>query len=612
MERVLDTVLPIFKRHKFRLLLGLLSLLCVDFIQLLVPRLLKHSIDALESGMATHNTLLFYSGLILLAGAGAAVFRFCWRYFIIGFSRILEHTLRERLFSHVLSLDRAFFDKKTTGDIMAHVSNDLSAVQMACGMGLVAAVDALVVSLATIGFMFHISFKLSLIALLPMPLLIIATKKLSQQLHNRFDTVQRQFSLLTEFARSAIVSIRLIKAYTMESRQKDLFEKLGDQYMRSNLKVAIIQGLLMPAATLAGNLGLLATLLLGGALTVRKSISLGDFVAFITYLQMLIWPMMAVGWVTNISQRGITSLKRVNALLNAASSFHDNKTLGKQSRSPRDTNHPSPLPTVPSPAIFGFQRLEFSYPGQTKASLTDITFETDKGIIGISGRTGSGKSTLCKLLTRTYPVNDNSLFLNGVDVNRLDLATVRAHIAYVSQEPILFSSSIADNIRLGNFHADDEEITRAATAASLHEDILTFPSQYQTLIGEKGITLSGGQRQRLAIARAFVSNRPVLLLDDVFSTVDVETEQKILTGILDHFQGSTVIFVSNRQKILALADQILFLDQGALADTGSHDELMARCRKYRSMVARQIIRNSTPDSDHPAPWLRDNREGDHA
>jgi ATP-binding cassette subfamily B protein len=439
--------------------------------------------------------------------------------------------------------------------------------------------------------MIHINFKLTLLALLPMPLLVYSTKKLSRQLHHRFDTAQSQFSLLTEFARNAIVSIRLVKAYTMEQQQVTQFCKLGASYMQTNLKVAVIQGLLLPAANLVGNAGLLIILFYGGYLTIIQSISIGDFAAFVTYLQMLIWPLMAVGWVTNITQRGLTSLRRIHLLLNAVSKLPPpHKNLQTETRKTADAIL---CTTVTQPTVFSFRNLDFFYPGSKKPSLSNISFDTDKKIIGISGRTGSGKSTLCKVLTRMYAIDDKKMFLNGYDVNTLDIFSVRSHIAYVSQEPILFSNTLAANIRIGNQHATEKEIIHAATAASFHEDILLFPKQYETLIGEKGITLSGGQRQRLAIARALISNRPLLLLDDVFSTVDVETEQKIISGILNYLKETTVIFVSNRQKLLALTNEVLFLENGLLVDKGSHETLIKRCNLYQSMVKR-LFYQQTP------------------
>ena len=395
-KEVLGILRPIFSQFRGRLLLGFAALIGVDLLQLLIPRLLKTAVDALSAGAATQGGLLRIGFFIILVAGGAAVLRFCWRYLIIGFSRLLERDIRNRIYGHILKLDRPFFEKHTTGDIMAHVSNDLQAVQMACGIGLVSAVDALVMSAAAIGFMIHIHGTLTLLALLPMPLLAVCTRILTGRLHHRFNIVQEQFSLLTEFVRSSLVSMRLVKAYTMENLQKKEFEKLGRQYVQQNIRVAAIQGLLGPVSTLVGNLGMMLVLYFGGRFAIEGRISLGDFVAFISYLYMLVWPMMAIGWVANLAQRGITSLRRIHILL--ASKPDLSAGPGKEKVSAAEPS-------------FLLRDITFAYSGSALPVLRNINLELRSGIYGITGRTGSGKSTLCKLLARLYPVRDGSLFL---------------------------------------------------------------------------------------------------------------------------------------------------------------------------------------------------------
>ena len=543
----------------------------------------------LTAGSATQGRLLTISGLILLIAIGAAVLRFCWRYLIIGFSRILERDLRNKIFDHVLKMDRAFFDKRTTGDIMAHSSNDLQSVQMACGIGLVSAVDALVMSCAAIGFMAHINLKLTLLALLPMPFLAICTRVLTGRLHKRFSAVQEQFSLLTEFVRSTLVSIRLVKAYTMEGIQKNRFEQLGQEYVQGNIRVATIHGLLFPIAALVGNLGMLLVLYFGGRLAISGVITLGDFVAFVTYLYMLVWPMMAIGWVANLAQRGLTSLGRIQSLVASTSLLVDQKNV------PKDTSG------VPS---YKFRNLNFTYPSGTLPALRDISLDLQPGVYGISGRTGSGKSTLCKLLARIYPVPGNSLLFHGLDINTLSIEFVRSQVGYVSQEAVLFSDTVAANISYGRQQASVGEIESVARAASVHEDIIQFTDGYNTLIGERGVKLSGGQRQRLALARALLCNRPVLIIDDALAALDVETEHAVLSSIGESLKGKLLIVVSQRIKVLSEADEIIILESGSIADKGSHDELLLRNEFYRIMhdkqardVQREDAENSIPVSD---------------
>jgi len=565
---VLGLIRPVFSRNRSRLVLGFASLIGVDFLQLIIPRLLKHAVDSLSAGTATHQKLISVSFLIILVAVGAAILRFCWRYLIIGFSRLLELDLRKRIFSHVLTMDRSFFDRRTTGEIMAHSSNDLQSVQMACGIGLVSAVDALVMSCAAIGFMVHINLRLTVIALLPMPLLAVCTKYLTGRLHSRFTIVQEQFAVMTEFVRSTLVSIRLIKAYTMEGLQIKNFDRLGRKYVRSNIRVAVINGLLFPVAALVGNLGMLLVLYFGGRLVISEIITLGDFVAFVTYLYMLIWPMMAIGWVANLAQRGMTSLGRISDLISTAPLLPEKKRTGIIRQ-----NAP----------VFVLHDLSFTYPAGTHPAISRVSLCFSPRVYGLTGRTGGGKSTLCKILVRMYPVEDGSLFYRGCDVNTLPLDDIRSQIAYVGQEAVLFSESVADNIAFGRKGATMDEIISAAKSASIHEDVLQFPRGYETRIGERGVKLSGGQKQRLALARALLSDRPVLIIDDALAALDVETEHEVLSAIRRVSGDKLLLIVSQRIKILSETDEIIILEEGRIAARGVHNDLLD-CSEFYSIM----------------------------
>jgi ATP-binding cassette subfamily B protein len=580
-----ELLLPTYRSHRLRLAAGFSALILVDLFQLTIPRIIKHAVDGLETMTITTTGLLQLGGLILIIASLVVVLRFSWRYLIIGFSRFLERAIRNRIFSHILKMDMPFFEKHSTGDLMAHSSNDLAAVQMACGMGMVAAIDALVMSLAAIGFMVAIHPGLTLLALLPMPLLAVSTRILSGKLHKRFATVQEQFSALTEFSRSTLISVGLIKAYTMENFQTERFDGLGKKYVRSNLRVAAIQGLISPLATLVGSIGMLMVLFFGGRLVITNTITLGDFVAFITYLYMLIWPMMAIGWVANLVQRGLTSLGRIYNLVNSRPVLPD--------------------PVLPSePEMFkkpGFElnNLTFSYSSQSSPVLDSLTLSFGPGIHGITGRTGSGKSTLCKLLARLYPLEDGTLFFGGTDVNQLPLQFIRSHIGYVGQEPVLFSDTIAANIALGRADASRKEIIQAAVNAAIHEDILELKDGYDTMTGERGVKLSGGQRQRLALARALLCNRPVLIIDDGLSAVDVATEHEVFAGLRRHFEGKTVLIVSNRIKLLSMTDRIIILADGSIESEGSHEQLLEENLLYQSMFLKQMTRNAAKEPTLP-------------
>ncbi len=570
---LLCLIAPIFFRYRRRLFIGFLALLSVDFLQLTIPKYLKHGVDSLADGSANGHSLLVTGGYILLTAAAIAVLRFCWRTLIIGFSRRLEKILRNRLFAHILEMDRPFFDRHSTGDIMAHATNDLSAVQMACGMGMVAAADALVMSTAALFFMAGISLPLTLIAIIPMPLLALCTKVLSGKLHKRFDLVQQQFALLTEFARNTMVSIRLIKGYTRERRQVKEFESLGREYLEENLKVAVIQGLLFPVSTLVGNIGMLLVLYFGGKQVIAQTITLGDFVAFVTYMYMLIWPMMAVGWVTNLAQRGLTSLARINKLLMARPLLSDTARPGKE-----------PQSTI---CTFNCRKLSFRYPGGGEAALVDIDLEIGPGILGVAGSTGSGKSTLCRLLSRQYPVDPGMLFFSDHDVNDFTPSVIRSQISYVGQQPVLFSGSVAENISLAVPDATPAEIQDAAERAAVHTEVMEMAEGYNTVIGERGIRLSGGQKQRIALARAMLADRRILIIDDALSALDVETEQQVFAGIRSRLQGKTVLIVSHRLKLLSSTDHVIVLDRGRITGQGSHQQLLVSNTLYQAMAAKQ-------------------------
>ena len=570
---------PNFFRYRSRLLLGFLALLSVDFLQLTIPLYLKEAVDILKNGPATSQGLLRLGGFLLLTAAGILIFRFTWRVLILGFSQRMEANLRSQIFSHVLAMDRSFFDQHPPGDIMAHTSNDLAAVQMACGMGLVAATDAVIISGAALVLMISISPSLTLMSLLPLPLLGISTWFLSSKLHTRFDKVQHSFGLITEFARNSMISIRLIKSYTREQQQRNKFAALGKEYVAANLKVAVVQGLLFPVAVLVGQLGMLIILYFGGKLVISQVVTLGEFVAFIQYLYMLIWPMMAVGWVSNIAQRGFTSLARIHRLLAARSQLDQLEnsvhTVGEN-------------PCVrPEPPVISMRDLHFSYAQTTAPALTGITLDVQPGVFGIAGRTGSGKSTLCRLLTRQYPIQDGMLFFADQDVNRLAPSWIREQISYVSQNPVLFSSTVAENISLAVPDASQEEIEAVAQLAAMHTEILAMKNGYQTRVGERGLRLSGGQKQRLAIARALLADRPVLIIDDALSALDVETEQQVFAGLRTCAADKIVLIVSHRLKLLAQTEQVILLDQGRVVAVDCHENLLRSHDFYQAMAQKQ-------------------------
>ena len=574
--RRLRIVAPFFRDHWPKLVLGFLALVGVDFCQLLVPRVIKFAVDALQAGKASSGGLFFYGGMIVLLATLTAGLRFLWRSLLLGFSRILETRLRDRMFAHVLTLDRAFFQRRTPGEIMALVTNDLSSIQLAGGMGLVAFVDAAFMGFAAFIFMAWINPVLALVAVSPMPILAVLTRYLSAKLHKRFGKVQEQFSDMTEFVRSTLTNIRLVKAYNQETAQVERFDAMGKTYVRDNMRLAVINGTLFPVSGFVGNFSLLLVLFFGGRMAVSGKVTAGDFVAFINYLYLMTWPMMAMGWVTDLFQRGMTSLGRIESLLDEQPDL-------------KDAANPETSQVLKGD--IRVQNLTFSYPGYPAPVLRGIDIEIPAGsFVGVVGKTGAGKTTLCHILARLYPVGEGAVFFDGVDVNALSTANVRGAVAYVPQDVVLFSETVAFNISMGRPDASQEEIEAAARAAAVHDEIAAMKNGYATRIGERGVKLSGGQRQRIAIARALLLDRPVVVIDDGLSAVDMETEHAVILSIATYLRGRTCIVVSHRVAPLADADEIIVLDGGKIAARGGHRELMETSPFYATIYEQQTAR----------------------
>ncbi len=564
---------PYFKRYWFWLAGGFGSLVLVDLFQLYIPRIIKYAVDALQKGHATPHLMLTYGLTIVFIALGIAGFRFIWRNLLLGFSRRVETHLRNRMFSHLLGLDKDFFQKTSAGEVMALATNDLAAVQLATGMGIVAFFDAVFMGLAAFGFMLYIDPRLTLIAVAPMPLLAFLTRALSARLHGRFKKVQEQFSVLTEFVRQTISSIRLVKAYNQEEHQASRFARMGETYVRNNVRVAVIYGALFPVSGFIANSSMLLVLIFGGRMTIRGTITAGDFVAFISYLFLMTWPMMAMGWVADLFQRGVTSLSRIESLMNVKPSLYEEEN--------------APFVLIERGEIRA-KNLSFSYPGRDEPVIDGLDLEIAGGmILGIVGRTGAGKTTLCNLLARLFPVDGGRLFFDGFDVNSVSIDSVRSAIAYVPQDVMLFSDTIASNIAFGVPEATPEMIETVARAAAIHDEIAAMPESYETKIGEKGVKLSGGQRQRIAIARALLLERPVIMIDDGLSAVDMETEHAIIRSIASYLKGRTCVIVSHRIAPLADADRIVVMENGRIVDQGTHAELIERNTFYSSIYEHQ-------------------------
>jgi ATP-binding cassette subfamily B protein len=452
---------------------------------------------------------------------------------------------------------------------MAHATNDIEAVRMAIAMGLVFLVDTIILGVLTVFFMVYIHPLLTLYAILPMPLIAVITFRFSGVIHHRFEAVQKCFASLTERVRESISGIRVVKAYVQEENEREKLFQVSQEYIRKNVNVTKVWGAFLPLILFLSNLSMAIVLYLGGKLTIFQSISVGDFVAFMSYLGLFAWPMMALGWAINVIQRGSASMDRVNRIFEEVPEISDSVDGDGVETLRGDIE---------------IRGLNFFSEDGGHSLLKDIHLTAREGErIAIVGRTGSGKTILCNLLTRLWESPEGCLFYDGIEIHHVPLRVLRKSIGYVPQETYLFSDTIRGNIAFGRLDATEKEITEAAKCAQLYDEILEFPEGLDTMVGEKGITLSGGQRQRVAIARAILMNPSILILDDALSSVDIETEEGILGGLERSFHGKTVLLVTHRIAPLRRADRIVVLEKGSVAEVGDHASLLARGGIYAEL-----------------------------
>jgi ATP-binding cassette subfamily B multidrug efflux pump len=576
MLRDFSTLKVYFIQNRIALILGLSSLLLVDALQLFIPRIIKKSIDALTMGQASVKLLLTYALIIVGIALTMAVFRYMWRYLVFGHSRKVEQALRNRIYEHLQTLSLSFHWRVKTGDLMARAVNDIDAVRMAAGMGLVAMTDGVVLGVATIGFMLYINVELTLISLIPTPFIVYFTLILTRRIGKGFRQVQQTFSEVTESVREALAGIRIIKAYNRQSWGYGRVKKRGETYVRNNLALAKSLALFFPVMTLFTNLGLAIVIWIGGRLTILGSITTGDFVAFVSYLNLLTWPLMALGWVSNLIQRGSASMKRINGILDEV---------------PEITNQTTDPYKGRIRGKIAVKGLTYCYPGKTDPAIKNITFTVELGqTVALVGGVGSGKSTLLQTIPRLVETEPGMIHIDGIPLHDIDVTTVRGSIGFVTQEAHIFSDTIRNNIVFGRQGIDENSIKIALEASHLAGEIDSFPQGIHSLVGERGITLSGGQRQRLTIARALISNPPTLILDDALSQVDTGTEATILDRVLEIRRGKTNIIVSHRLSTIRRADIIFVLKAGGLVEWGDHATLFAAGGEYARLYERQQLR----------------------
>ncbi len=550
-------------RYRLWLLFGVLALLAVDAAQLALPLIVRAAVDDLVAGIGAHLPR-YASYLVGIAGV-VLVFRFLWRLFLFGAGRRIERDLRNRLFSHLLTLSPAFYAQHSTGDLMAHATNDLEAVRRACGMGVLLAADTVIMVSFALAAMISISPRLTLLAFAPLPLITLVVLGFGRLIHRRFEAVQASFARLTERVREALSGIRILRAFAREEGMGRVFARDNQDYIRLNMALVRVWGVFRPLIGLLAGLGTGIVLWFGGRAVLTLDISLGDFVAFTSYLGMLIWPMMALGWIVNLLQRGAASMDRIQKLFAAQ---------------PDITSPPKPKPFPRSHSI-EFRNLTFSYPGESRPVLREISVRVEQGMtLGVVGLTGSGKSTLVRLIPRLYDPPPGTLLLGGTDVRELELERLRGAIGMVPQDVFLFSATLRENIAFGRPEASEEEIWEAARLAGLADEIASFPDGLDTLVGERGIALSGGQRQRVGIARALLLDPPILILDDVLSSVDAKVEEEILGHLQGVLARRTAIVVAHRISAVRGADWIIVLQDGQIVEQGDHRRLVAQGGLY--------------------------------
>jgi ATP-binding cassette subfamily B protein len=560
------------RRYRNYLFFGGLAVIGANTLLLVNPYLLKVAFDKLEM-KSPSSEILTIAALIVALSIASGVFRFSMRRSIIWMSRKLEYNLRYELFWHLLKLTPSFYHNNRTGDIMARATNDIEAVRAMIGPGIMHIANTVVSSIIAISFMVYLSPKLTLYSLIPMPILSLIVNRLGMTVHRRYMKIQEYFAVLTSRVQENLAGVRVVRAYNQETPETEDFARHCKNYMGLNMSMIKIYAMLYPILFMLGGTVSLIVLYSGGRAVIQETITLGTLVAFFAYLAMLIWPMIALGWVVALYQRGTASLDRINRVLHT---------------SPDVSSQPDARKYVTVEGRIEFRNLDFAYNG-TKV-LHDINLVIEPGMtVGIVGPTGSGKSTLVSLIGRLYPLPRGKLSIDDIDVNDWDIETLRSQIGFVPQEPFLFSNTIANNILFGSDSGDGSLARKAAATAVIDGEIEEFPNGYETVLGERGITLSGGQKQRVSIARAIVTDPRILILDDATSSVDTETEHMIGLRLRGEISKRTSIIISHRASAVKDADLIIYMESGTIAESGTHEQLMAGKGRYERLYRTQLI-----------------------
>ncbi|HDR8169474.1 TPA: ATP-binding cassette domain-containing protein [Bacillus thuringiensis] len=564
-----------FKQEKRAYIIGIIMLFGVALLELVAPKVLGIVVDEINNGTLTSEKLLKWVILLVVVGITMYILRYLWRIMIFGSSLKLARQLRKNLYEHFTKMSPSFYQSRRTGDLMAHATNDIQAIQQTAGSGVLTLVDSLAVGgcvLVAMGF--TISWKLTLLSLIPMPIVAISTNYYGTLLHKRFHKAQQSFSEINDKVQESMSGMKVIRSLGQEKEDLQAFRKKSEDVVHKNMLVARIDSLFDPTISLIVGFSFLIAVCYGSVLVVRGELTVGDLVTFTTYLGTLVWPMLAFGWLFNIMERGRASYDRVEKILSQKSDV---------------VNREDAVHTIASGYVT-FAVDSFSYKKNEVLQLVDVHFDLKKGeTLGVVGRTGAGKTTLLKCLIREYDHFNGELKVGERDIRDVTLYGVRSAISYVPQDHFLFSASIGENIAFGKADATYNEITRAAEIACIHNDILQFSEGYETVVGERGVSLSGGQKQRISIARALLTDAEILILDDCLSAVDAKTEETILNALKRERAGKTTIITAHRLSAIQHANLILVVDEGRIVQRGTHEQLMEENGWYKEMYESQQL-----------------------